>query len=122
MEKNNFTQEIALAVVLIVLLVALLEPFGLFMTPMVLMSLSVILFIVVALFAALIWREHALDEREALHRSASDRAAFLAGSLFLAGIIVYQVSNHTLNGALIAALALMVGVKIAARIYNRLKH
>ncbi len=121
MRENRFIQEISLAIILIVLSIALLEPFGLFMAPMVLTSGAVVLFIGIVLFSALIWREKALDEREESLRMRTDRVAFLTGVLALSAVIVIQAFNHALDSMLILALVAMVSAKIVARAFYQTK-
>ena len=119
MEKNKFIQEIVISVIIVILLFALLEPFGLFMTANTLMMIELGLFIAFTLFAALIWREKPKDEREQFIQTRSDRAAFLAGSGTLLLLILYQALGHNINSYLIIALSVMILVKIASLIYNR---
>ncbi len=81
--KNNLVQEILISVVLIVLLVLLLNPFGFWM-PTTLLMLMVLGFVVVfSLFVSFVWKENHRDEREALHKMMADRIAFLVGTVFL---------------------------------------
>ena len=119
MEKNNLTQEIILATVLAVLAITLLEPFGLFMTDMQTLSVSAVLFIGLGLFATLMFREEASDEREELHRMRSDRLAFLLGATAVVSAIAWSVSEHQNPKLLILTLLVMIVSKIGARIWYR---
>ena len=119
--KNNFAGEIAVSVVLVLLLVALFDPMG-WLMPMPAQLMAVALFVAAfAAFATFMWREHAVDERESLHRLIASRAAFLAGAGILVAAIVVQSFSHDVDPFLPLALGTMVIAKAAGLIYGRVR-
>ena len=117
MENNK--KEIFIAIILVVLLVLLNNPFSLWMPSSVLMTLVVALAVIFAVFAGLLWRERARDEREEHHRANAGRIAFLAGTSVLVLGIVIQSFQHNLDVWLVYALGVMLLSKIFALIYSK---
>ncbi len=115
--KNNLAQSIITAV-LIILLVVIWNPFKLWMPDMMLISILIVLLIVFGLFASLVLREKAGDEREAVHRMLAGRAAFLSGSVVLLLAIISQAFSHNVDIWLVATLVIMIVVKMIARLYS----
>jgi fumarate reductase subunit D len=118
---NNYKQESIVSVILVILLILLTHPFGWFKQEnlsFITMCTIVPVFIV---FAALVWKERALDERESFHRMIAGRFAFLVGSGVLVVGIVYQKLYGTLDKWLVFALAAMVLGKIFGRVYSKMK-
>mgnify|MGYP000452539675 CR=1 FL=1 len=120
--KNNLLQEISVSVVLIVLLILFLNPFGFWMPPVLLMIMVLGLVVVFALFASFIWRENARDEREGLHKMMAGRIAFLAGTSVLVIGIIVQSFKHELDLWLVLTLGAMILAKIIGLIYSRARH
>ena len=120
--KNNFLQEIIVSVVLIILLVLFLNPFELWMPPILLMMMMLGLVIVFSLFASFIWRENDKDEREGLHKMMAGRFAFLAGTATLVIAIIIQSFRHELDVWLVVTLGIMILAKIVGLLYGRIKH
>ena len=123
MKNNNaFANEIIAALVLILLVGALLNPFGWFMPSPVVMMLILGLVVVFILFTAFVWKERARDERELWHRTIAGRVAFLSGvSVLVLGIII-QGLNHNVDVWLVLTLTVMIFAKIITSIYNNLKN
>jgi len=123
MKNNNaFANEIIAALVLILLVGALLNPFGWFMPSPVVMMLILGLVVVFILFTAFVWKERARDERELLHRTIAGRVAFLSGvSVLVLGIIIEGL-NHNVDVWLVLTLTVMIFAKIITSIYNNLKN
>ena len=119
--KNNFIAEIFISVVMLGLVVALLNPFGLWMTDMATMSVIVLLVVVTTIFVIYVWNESAKDEREVLHRFYASRLAFLLGTAILIIGVVVEGLNHSVDIWLVLALAVMIFAKIGGRIYAQLK-
>lgn len=109
--------EIILALVLIVLAVVLFNPFNFFMSSMFVMTLIGLLIAAAALFGGVIWREHAGDEREVMHRMHAGRIAFVTGTTLLVIGIAVQSLNHVVDLWLVVTLVSMVVVKIVGRMY-----
>lgn len=120
--KNNFLQEIIVSGVLILLLILFLNPFELWMPPILLMMMVLGLVVVFSLFASFIWRENNKDEREGLHKMMAGRIAFLAGTATLVMAIIIQSFRHNLDFWLVLTLGVMILAKVIGLIYSRIKH
>lgn len=116
--KNNHTKEIIVSVVLVLLLVFILNPSLVFMPNSIHMMILVGLVVAFGLFASLILREEATDEREGVHRMLAGRIGFLAGSITILIGILYQSYLHTLDEWLVFTLVVMILAKIGARLYS----
>jgi len=122
MKNNNFLKETAIALILIILLVLFLNPFNFLMPPRYLSMLIIFLIAVFGIFSAVIWKEHARDEREQLHRMLAGRYAFLTGSSILVVGIIVQSLEHAIDRWLIFALVGMILVKLIALGYSQKKY
>jgi len=120
--KNNFLQEIIVSSVLIVLLVLFLNPFELWMPPLLIMMLVLAFIVMFSLFASFIWRENNKDEREGLHKMMAGRIAFLAGTATLVIAIIIQSFRHELDAWLVVTLGVMILAKIGGLLYGRIKY
>jgi len=118
---NNIV-EIILAVVVIILAVTLLNPTGLFMPQTAVMGLIAVFAVIVGIFAGLIWRERARDEREILLRQIASRGAYVAGLVVVAVGIISQELQHRLDPWLVTILVVMVVAKLVGLIYGQIKH
>jgi energy-coupling factor transporter transmembrane protein EcfT len=119
MKNNIFAKEIIIAIILIILLVLFLNPFNLLMPPPFLSMLILFLIIVFGIFAAVIWKEHARDEREHFHHMLAGRYAFLAGSGILVTGIILQSLQHHIDPWLVFALTGMILVKLIGLNYSQ---
>ena len=108
--------------VLIVLLILFLNPFGLWMPPVLLMMMVLGLVVVFSTFASFIWRENARDERESLHKMMAGRFAFLAGTASLVIGIIVQSFRHELDFWVVLTLGIMILAKIIGFIYGRTEY
>lgn len=122
MKNNIFAKETTIAVILIILLVVFLNPFDLLMPPPILSMLILFLIAVFGIFAAVIWKERARDEREHFHRMLAGRYAFLAGSSILVFGIILQSLTHHVDPWLIFALVGMILVKLFGLSYSQKKY
>lgn len=120
--KNNFLQEVLASLVLIVLLVLFLNPFGFWMPSALLIMMIAGLLVVFALFASFIWREIVQDEREALHRLMAGRIAYLMGAGGLVLGVIVQSLQHNLDPWLVGILGITIFAKIIGLIYGRVKY
>lgn len=116
--KNNFIKEIAVAVVIIVLAILLLNPFHFWMPNMIVVGMLAMVLILFGVFASFILQEKIFDERDNAHRSLAGRNAFLAGALVLMIGIVTEGYSHSIDPFLVVALIAMVVIKIASRIWS----
>ena len=118
METKN---EVIISLLLLILLVALLNPFGFWMPDEVLYLTVGGVFILVAIYSGLVWRESSADEREQLHKTIAGRFGYLAGLfILLIGIIVQSIDSHP-DRWLITAIAVMVLAKIFGLYWARRK-
>ena len=120
--KNN-TLHILVAVVLVVLLVLLTDPFMLWMPPMAAMTVLAAVAVLLCVWAGFIMREGAADEREALHRVRAGRAAYLtAVGVLTTGLIWQGFALHHIDPWIALALGSIVLVKLASSLYLHRYH
>ena len=111
------TFERIVAIILILLLVLIGNPFGFWMPGMVLMTMLVVIAALVFVWAGFIFSEKAGDEREEWHRTHAGRAAYLSAAAVLTVALVYQGITHTIDFWIPLTLAVMVIAKLLARLY-----
>jgi hypothetical protein len=121
MSKVNFS-EIIISGFLIFLMALLFWERDLLMPSNLSMMLILSFVVVFAMFAALLFKENARDERETLHRFIAARSAYFTGTCVLVLGIVVQSLDHAIDIWLIITLTLMILAKIVGSIYGRLKH
>ena len=85
-------------------------------TPLVMM-MEALMIIIFGIFASLLWREGAADEREGLHRMIAGRIGFLAGAGTLVVGILVQTIKYSVDPWLVIALTTMILAKIVVLIY-----
>ena len=115
---NNTYGETTISVVLVVLLIALVNPFHFWMPDMLHMMMLAAALIVFAVFAAFILRERSTDEREGVHKMLAGRIAFLVGAAALIVGIVYQSYIDQLDNWLVVVLVVMIVSKIGAHLWS----
>jgi hypothetical protein len=115
--QNNTLLQILTSAAFLVLAVVFLNPFNIWMPTMTHMVVLGFLVAVFGVFALLMMRERAQDEREEAHRSSAGRAAFLTSALILLIGIVWQAMRGPVDHWLIGALCGMVIAKIAVGLY-----
>ncbi len=116
--KNNFLiKETSLAVVLLVLLFVLLNPFHWWMADMMLATLLILSLVVFGIFALFVVQEKTVDEREQQHRVMAGRTAFIAGTLVLTIAILFQSLHHHVDPWLFITFVVMVIAKLGTRAY-----
>ena len=115
---NKSFKEIAVSVVLIALLLAILNPFHMWMPDMLHMMVLAGALVVFGLFAAFILREKIMDERDGAHRMLASRVAYLVGTTSLLLGIVYQSYLDTLDNWLVGTLVIMVLAKLFTHFYS----
>ena len=116
--KNNFYKESIVAVVLVILLLFILNPYHFWMPDMAHITMLAALLAVFALYASYVLREVAVDERDVLHRMFASRASYLAGSSLLILGILYGAIKDALDIWLIVVLVIMILTKLVARFYS----
>lgn len=107
---------IVLALVLVVLLVLLTDPFMNFMPAMGAMFSLVGATVLLIIFAGFVMFERASDEREVMHRMNAGRIAYLSGiAVLTVGLLVEGLTLHHVNPWIAGALGIMVVSKLIAR-------
>lgn len=114
--KNNIFHIIT-ALVLVVLLVLLTDPFMLWMPPMAAMVALLLVAVLMCVWAGFVMHERVTDEREAVHRMHAGRVAYLSGIAVLTVALIVQGFAHVLDSWIAGALAVMVVAKLGARLY-----
>lgn len=110
MKLTNLT---IVTVIFVLLLVFLLNPFGLWMPAELEYLMVAAVAVVAALFAGLIMGEKARDEREEQIRATSARAGYLAGIFILTlSIAVTVLQGGHVNEWIVGTLAAMVLVRM----------
>lgn len=86
------------------------------------LSMLIVAFIVSFLtFAAYIFKENSLDERETVHILKAGRVSYLVGVGTLIVGIILQAIKHEIDPWLVIALCAMVFSKLVSRIYSHFK-
>ena len=111
-------KETVASFVLIVLLVLILNPFHFWMPMPVHLTILAAIAVVFGAVAAFMFREHAHDERDAVHRMLAGRYAFLAGVAVLLVGIAIQSFEHAIDPWLIGVLTTMIVVKLTVHLYG----
>lgn len=109
---------IALTSSLVILLLALTDPFMVLMPSMAQMIALLVVSVLLILWAGLLMHEKAEDERESHHRMLADRNAYLCGVIVLTTALVIQGIGHSIDSWIPLALAGMIVVKTASRWYT----
>lgn len=108
----RYTNEIALTILILILLVFLWNPWSLWMPSQLNYMVTAALAVVVLLYAGLVLKEKPVDEREEKILAQAGRFGFLAGVFIISIGIIYQTITSKPDIFLIGALAVMVLVKI----------
>ena len=111
---------VALGVLAVLFL--LVDPFHWLMTTetqMILLGFSAVAFL---LYAGVVFREQARDERESDHLHRASRWGYLVGVVTLSLIIVVQNLMHDVDPWLMAALGVMVVTKLLVFRWSQWRH
>ncbi len=114
--------EIVVSLAFIVLLALKLDPLDLLMPNKVQMSILALLVAAAGLYAGILFRQKARDEREALHLYRASRFAYVAGVALLVLAIVVQSFQGGTDRWLFYILAGMVLVKLVILIWSRIRN
>lgn len=114
--KNNLAH-IAVAILVVVSLLFLVDPFMYWMPPMAGMAALVLACVLLLVWAGFVMYESAVDEREAMLRMNAGRVAYLAGIGVLTVALLVQGLSHTIDPWIAGALAAMVIAKVGARVF-----
>lgn len=115
MKIPNFWSEVTMTTVLLILLLLFLDPFMVVMSHTLVYMAICLLILFFVLFAGLVWREGAVDEREVMHRMMASRAGYLAGmAVLIIMVIVETIGNHPKTGLILALMAMIVAKMITS--------
>jgi hypothetical protein len=106
---------VALTLCFLLLVVADLVPFWMPMMGEMIALLVVVVLLII--WGGYVMQEDARDEREVTLKMRSGRLAYLSGLGFLTLALIMQGLAHTIDPWIAGALAVMVGVKLLARLY-----
>ena len=106
----------SIVALMVILLFTITDPFMYWMPNMMQTAALTLAAALLVVFAGLILREGAGDEREMLHRMRAGRAAFLSGIATLTIALVYQGFTHTIDLWIPLTLGIMVGAKLITRV------
>jgi cobalamin synthase len=104
-----------LVLLLIVLSVAALGPFGITMPNSLQMMLFFAAFGFVSAFVVLAWRERPADERETYNLLGASRLAYIAGCGVLIIALLVDAFRHSVDPAVLLALLVMIATKLGAQ-------
>jgi Na+/proline symporter len=122
MKFTSYTSEVIVSLILLIILGLFLSPGSMALMPKTAGSMLTIIFVLIfVVFAGLVWKEKARDEREEFHKLNAGRISFLVGTSVLVLGVVYQSFGHDIDPWLVATLAGMIFAKVAARIYSQLR-
>lgn len=114
--------EIIVSLAFVILLALKLDPLDLLMPNKVQMSILALLVAAAGLYAGILFRQKARDEREALHLYRASRFAYVAGVALLVLAIVVQSFQGATDRWLFYILAGMVLVKLVILIWSRIRN
>ena len=114
--------EIIVSLAFILLLALKLDPFDLLMPNKVQMTILATLVAAAGLYAGILFRQRARDEREALHLYRASRFAYMAGVALLVVAIVIQSFRGGTDPWLFYILGGMVIVKLAILFWSRIRN
>lgn len=120
--RNKFVWELVISSALIILLIALLNPFDYGMPPPVQISMTIAFIVLFLSLAGFIYHENVQDEREQLHRYIANRFAYIAGTGVLVAGVVVQSAAHTVDIWLVATLITVIVAKVVGVIYSQFRH
>jgi hypothetical protein len=111
-------KDILVPLVVIVSALAFLDPFMYLMPSMLVTALLGVLMVSTVVYALIIFKEGARDEREVSLRAFADRITCLVGTAGLVGVIVYQVLVvHHVDTIIVMILLVMIVTKYIAHVY-----
>ncbi len=88
------------------------------MPPMMYVGVHIIAVILFILFAIMIWRSKAQDERESMNKALSSDIAFTAGGVMLGIAMIYQISTDGhIDIWIMVTLATMILARVVSQIW-----
>jgi len=120
--KSKIFNEITFSIILIILAVLFLDPFMFWMPDSLVYMLVGLVVAIFALFAGLVWKERAQDERDEFHKMMAGRMGYLLGAGILVLGIVWQTTFSHPDPWLVSALLGMVLGRLGGLYYGRTRH
>lgn len=114
--------ESLLALSVLAVLFLKMDPFHWFMPTEAQMILLCVFAAAFALYAGVVFREQAKDERESNHLYRASRWGYLVGVVTLSGVIVVQDVLHQLDPWLLVVLGVMVITKLVVLRWAQWRH
>jgi hypothetical protein len=108
---------LAIAILIVLILVALMNPFMLWMPTMLQTTALVVVAALVIAYAGLVLAERGGDEREVAHRAAAGRAGFIVGIFVLTTALLVEGFEHAIDPWIATALSAMIVAKASARYF-----
>jgi hypothetical protein len=109
--------ERSIAVLLIILLILIGNPFMFWMPSMVLVTALVVVAALLFVWMGFVLTEKASDEREHTHRTHAGRAAYLGAAGMLTIALVQQGLTHTIDPWIPGTLGVMIIAKLCTRFF-----
>jgi len=114
--------ETLLAFAVLIVLFLKMDPFHWFMPTEMQMLILCIFAAAFALYAGVVFREQARDERESSHLYLASRWGYLVGVVSLSLVIVVEDVLHRLDPGLLLVLGIMVVVKLVVLRWAQWRH
>jgi len=114
--------EIVLSLLMILLAVIKLDPFGWSMPTNMQMLVLGLLIAAFGFYSGLLYRERARDERDGLHLYRASRFGYIAGITALVAAIVVQSLQGALDPWVVVVLCVMIVAKLVSRMLERYYH
>ncbi len=122
MKITTLFNEITISLIFVGLAILFLDPFMIVMPQTIIYFLLIVMTVLFTLFAGFIWKEHARDERDELHKMIAARMGYLLGAgVLVLGLISQSLFSHPDPWLIIALVAMVLG-KLMGRHYSRLRH
>ena len=115
---KNKTTSITISVLLVMSLLALLDPFMYWMPTMYTRVSLLITTILLVIWTGLVMYEQTTDERDVVHRMNAGRVAYLSGVATLTIALLVQSMGYVIDPWIAITLLVMVIAKISARFYS----
>lgn len=116
--KNNLQKQVIFTSILSLILLVFINPFDIFISVKIWMTLIFIFLILLVIFLALLWKTKPEDEREDEHIKFGSKVSFIAGAGVLTLGMVYQSLTKDFDIWLPATLLAVIVTRLIAIIYK----
>lgn len=118
--KHPYIQSVV-TILALASLILVTNPFMSLMPTPTQMAVLVIVSVLLSISIAFIFTEHAVDEREVLHRFEASRVGYALGLTTLMLALLIQGFLHAIDIWIIIAIAIMLLAKVLVRFYDTAK-